>query len=59
MDAISLLRLHEPTMKKQFGVAHIGIFGSFARGEERPDSDVDVLVTFRKDLGNIQQLYEV
>ena len=26
----------------------IGIFGSFIRGEERPDSDVDVLVTFRK-----------
>lgn len=48
MDAISLLRLHEQTLKKQFGVAHIGIFGSFARGEERPDSDVDVLVTFRK-----------
>ncbi len=48
MDAISLLRLHEPLLKKQFGVAHIGIFGSFARGEERPDSDVDVLVTFRK-----------
>lgn len=48
MDAISLLRMHEPTLKKLFGVAQIGIFGSFARGEERPDSDVDVLVTFRK-----------
>jgi predicted nucleotidyltransferase len=35
-------------LKKQFGVAKIGIFGSFARGEERPDSDVDVLVTFQK-----------
>ena len=31
--------------KKRFGVAKIGIFGSFVRGEERPDSDVDVLVT--------------
>jgi len=43
-----LLRQHEPIIKKQFGVAKIGIFGSFIRGEERPDSDVDVLITFRK-----------
>ena len=48
MDVISLLREHEPILRERFGVATIGIFGSFARGEERPDSDVDVLVTFRK-----------
>ncbi len=48
MDVLTLLRQHEPKLKKQFGVAKIGIFGSFARGEERPDSDVDVLVTFQK-----------
>ncbi len=48
MDALALLREHEPELKKRFGVAKIGIFGSFVRGEERPDSDVDVLVTFRK-----------
>jgi predicted nucleotidyltransferase len=48
MDILALLRQHEPELKKQFGVAKIGIFGSFARGEERLDSDVDVLVTFQK-----------
>ena|SRR5665647_5886 len=48
MDVLSLLRKHEPELKKRFGVAKIGIFGSFIRGEERPDSDVDLLVTFRK-----------
>jgi uncharacterized protein len=47
MDALTLLRHHEPILKKRFGVAKIGIFGSFVRGEERPESDVDVLVTFR------------
>jgi hypothetical protein len=47
MDALALLRKHEPDIKKRFGVLKIGIFGSFVRGEERPDSDVDVLVTFR------------
>ena len=48
MDALALLRQHEPELKRRFGVAKIGIFGSFSRGEERPDSDVDVLVTFQK-----------
>ncbi|MFA5295426.1 MAG: nucleotidyltransferase family protein [Methanoregulaceae archaeon] len=47
MDVISLLREHEPILRERFGVATIGIFGSFAWGEERPDSDVDVLVTFQ------------
>jgi hypothetical protein len=47
MDALGLLRQHEPELKTQFGVEKIGIFGSFARGEERPDSDIDVLVTFQ------------
>jgi len=48
MDVLTLLRHHEPEIRQRFGVAKIGIFGSFVRGEERPDSDVDVLVTFRK-----------
>jgi len=48
MDALALLREHEPEIKKRFGVATIGLFGSFVRGEERPESDVDILVTFRR-----------
>ena len=43
-----MLRQLEPILKKRFGVPKIGIFGSFIRGEERTDSDVDVLVMFRK-----------
>ena len=49
MEILALLRQHEPELKIRFGVARIGIFGSFARGEERPDSDVDVLVIFQKE----------
>jgi len=48
MDALALLREHEPEIKKRFGVATIGLFGSFVRGEERSDSDVDVLVMFKR-----------
>ena len=31
---------------KSFGVARIGLFGSFVRNEERPDSDIDLLVEY-------------
>jgi predicted nucleotidyltransferase len=46
---LSLLRLHEQEIRNRFGVERIGIFGSFVRGEEKPESDVDVLVEFRED----------
>jgi hypothetical protein len=45
---LSLLRKHEREIRERFGVERIGIFGSFVRGEEKPESDVDVLVEFRK-----------
>lgn len=31
-------------LRERFSVTRIGVFGSFARGEARPDSDVDILV---------------
>ena len=33
---------------KNQGVKEIGIFGSFARDQEKPDSDIDVLVEYRR-----------
>jgi len=32
---------------KSYGVVHASIFGSFARGEQGPDSDVDILIQSR------------
>lgn len=32
------------SMAAQYGARHLRVFGSVARGEERPDSDVDFLV---------------
>lgn len=31
---------------RALGVERLSVFGSFVRGEQRPDSDVDVLVEF-------------
>jgi len=47
MNVLALLRQHEPILRERFGVKRIGVFGSFARGEEHKGSDVDVLVVFR------------
>ena len=41
-------RLREafPVLRLRFAVAHLGVFGSVARGNAGPDSDVDILVEF-------------
>jgi hypothetical protein len=42
-----LMRLqdHEAQLRK-LGVRRMGLFGSFVRGQQAPDSDVDVLLEF-------------
>jgi len=45
------LRTHKSMLERRFGVSRIGIFGSHARGEARPDSDLDVLVHFDRPIG--------
>ncbi len=37
-------------MKKIKGVMHIALFGSYARGEQRPDSDIDLLVVSKNKI---------
>jgi predicted nucleotidyltransferase len=41
------------------GVERLGVFGSVARGDARPDSDVDVLVTFAPEQRTLDNLLEV
>ena len=47
-DALTILRAHECELKAR-GVKHAAIFGSLARGQARPDSDVDVLVELDRE----------
>jgi len=46
--ALHALKTHEPRLREQ-GVLHAGIFGSTARGEDGPNSDVDILVEYDRD----------
>jgi predicted nucleotidyltransferase len=43
--AIATLKRAEDALRAR-GVSHVAVFGSVARGENRPDSDLDVLVEF-------------
>ena len=42
-EILAKLQDHRPELRA-LGAKRLGIFGSVARGEERPDSDLDVLV---------------
>jgi len=45
-ELIEILKEQREELSKRFFVKRLGLFGSFVRGEERPDSDVDILVEF-------------
>ncbi len=40
------LRQHLPALREEYGVESFALFGSYVRGEQHPDSDIDILVTF-------------
>ena len=41
---LDFLRQHKQEMHDRFGVVKIGLFGSYARGSAREDSDIDVAI---------------
>lgn len=46
-----VLSQHRDELKRDYGVAEIGIFGSFVRGEASKESDIDILVSFNRPVG--------
>ena len=45
---VKMLRLHDTDVREKFKITEIGVFGSYVRGEQREDSDIDILVEFEK-----------
>lgn len=46
-----ILRECIPDLEEKFGVTSIGVFGSYARGEATPSSDIDIVVEFNRPIG--------
>lgn len=45
-QTLKLLAEHKADLTRRFGVAELALFGSTVRGDERADSDIDILVSF-------------
>ncbi|MBF0557661.1 MAG: nucleotidyltransferase domain-containing protein [Nitrospirae bacterium] len=52
-EIISYLKQNKALLNERFGVTRIGIFGSFARGEQLVTSDIDMVVEIEKARKNI------
>jgi Predicted nucleotidyltransferases len=53
---IKILRQHLPELKEKYSVSSLGVFGSYIRGEQTKDSDLDVLVQFDKKPGLLKYI---
>jgi predicted nucleotidyltransferase len=51
---IKKLQAQAPALRSQYGVEKIGIFGSFARGEQTRKSDIDILVDFARGYATLR-----
>jgi predicted nucleotidyltransferase len=46
-----ILRKHKKELKEKYKVKSIAIFGSYARGEQTEESDIDIMVEFYEPIG--------
>lgn len=50
-EILRSLEQARPELVRRFGVERLALFGSYARGDQREDSDVDVLVDVNPTIG--------
>jgi predicted nucleotidyltransferase len=50
------LSIHKNDLKQEYQVKNISVFGSYARGEQKKSSDIDILVEFIKPVGLLKFL---
>ena len=50
-EFVNILKARLPELADRYGVRTLGVFGSYVRGEEVQDSDLDILVEFKSTPG--------
>jgi len=50
-EILRVLAKDKPQLQRQFKVGKMALFGSYARGDQQPDSDVDILVEVDPSIG--------
>ena len=53
-DIINELRRLQPQLKRRYPIRQMGVFGSYVHGNQREDSDLDVLVELGAGIGLIE-----
>ena len=53
-DVLIKLKEQRQELTERYGIASLFLFGSVARDEARPDSDIDLLVEFKQPIGLFQ-----
>jgi len=44
-----IIRQNLPKLTQKYNISYLGIFGSYIRGEQKEDSDLDILVEFSRE----------
>ena len=53
------LTAHKQELFSKYGLLKIGLFGSYARDEQREDSDIDIAIEIQKDKKNIHTFLKI
>ena len=51
-----IIDIHKDELLKEYGLKEIGVFGSYVRGAQKADSDLDILIEFEKPVGFVKFL---
>jgi uncharacterized protein len=46
----NIIKKNKQEMKSPYGVRQLGLFGSFVRGEQKAKNDIDILVSFDREI---------
>ena len=49
-----ILQKHKDELKEQYGLKEIGIFGSYVKGEQNEERDLDILIELEKPIGFVK-----